>query len=599
MYGKAIGLSTYPPGSSCQGTGKLFYGEYMPRTREQLDFSHVQLHDGGGERMHSNTTTAGRMLRKATGVYYTPAYIVRFIVHHTLHRLLKGKTPQQIALLRILDPSCGEGAFLLGAYRYLLDWHQRWYLQHGSRILTTAERLRILRAHIFGVDIDRQALARARAALTRHALGTECPELNGKPSGDHEPTGGENIEPHLRCGNALIGPDFRGNADQKTAHPFDWHAEFVDIMSAGGFDVVIGNPPYRAVLSAAARAYLADKFAVATTDTAALLMVQAHRLTRPGGWNGFIVPKPFTYSSNWTRVRDFLTDELAGLVDAGKAWPEVKLEQVIYFLQKGRTTGRYRSFLREGEAFRELAPVPKSACRVFGFYLNGITPAELALARKMHPVGTFLSDFTTNVRGGMLQRRVRQSGGGFRAIGGKQIRPFCIQGQKGFLSARPSHACAGPRSILVQNIVAHIARPRPHIQIIGAVVPSREARHLALLDTVNQLRNHSPLSSHYLLAVLSSRLLNWYVYHFIFARAIRTLHFDGPVSRRVPIPELDLTNRKDRRRHGQLTSAAQALASLSRRHAPAARLARLRERIDELVYEIFGLTAAEIRIVED
>ena len=116
--------------------------------------------------MHSNATAAGRrMLRKATGTYYTPAYIVRFIVHHTLHRLLKGKTPRQSALLRILDPSCGEGAFLLGAYRYLLDWHERWYSRHGSRILTTAERLRILRAHIFGVDIDQQALARARAAV--------------------------------------------------------------------------------------------------------------------------------------------------------------------------------------------------------------------------------------------------------------------------------------------------------------------------------------------------------------------------------------------------------------------------------------------------
>ena len=174
-----------------------------------------------------------------------------------------------------------------------------------------------------------------------------------------------------------------------------------------------------------------------------------------------------------------------------------------------------------------------------------------------------------------------------------------IDGQKGLLSTGSAQAVAHPGSILVQNIVAHIARPRPHIQIIGAVVPSGEACHLALLDTVNQLRNHSQLSSHYLLAVLSSRLLNWYVYRFIFARAIRTLHFDGPVSRRVPIPDLDLSNRRDRKRHGHLTTLARALASLSRGHAPAARLDQLREQVDKLVYTLFRLTAAEIRIVQD
>jgi hypothetical protein len=69
-------------------------------------------------------------VKKAGGVYYTPTYIVGYIVKNTMGKLLEGKTPRQINTLRVLDPACGSGSFLLGAYQYLLDWHQEWYAKH-------------------------------------------------------------------------------------------------------------------------------------------------------------------------------------------------------------------------------------------------------------------------------------------------------------------------------------------------------------------------------------------------------------------------------------------------------------------------------------
>ncbi|MCH8837745.1 MAG: N-6 DNA methylase, partial [Candidatus Marinimicrobia bacterium] len=71
-------------------------------------------------------------VRKAGGIYYTPTYIVDYIVKHTVGKLLKGSTPRKVAKLRILDPACGSGSFLLGAYQYLLDWHRNWYVEHGT-----------------------------------------------------------------------------------------------------------------------------------------------------------------------------------------------------------------------------------------------------------------------------------------------------------------------------------------------------------------------------------------------------------------------------------------------------------------------------------
>ncbi len=71
-------------------------------------------------------------VRKAGGVYYTPSYIVDYIVENTVGKLLEGKTPRQVSKLKVLDPACGSGSFLIGAYTYLLEWHRRWYVDNGS-----------------------------------------------------------------------------------------------------------------------------------------------------------------------------------------------------------------------------------------------------------------------------------------------------------------------------------------------------------------------------------------------------------------------------------------------------------------------------------
>jgi type I restriction-modification system DNA methylase subunit len=126
-------------------------------------------------------------VKKAGGVYYTPTYIVDYIVKHTVGRLLEGKTPKQAASLRILDPACGSGSFLIGAFQYLLDWHRDWYVadapgsakkhakalyqgRGGEWCLTTAEKKRILLKSIYGVDIDAQAVETTKLSLLLKVL---------------------------------------------------------------------------------------------------------------------------------------------------------------------------------------------------------------------------------------------------------------------------------------------------------------------------------------------------------------------------------------------------------------------------------------------
>jgi hypothetical protein len=208
-------------------------------------------------------------VKKAGGVYYTPTYIVDYIVRQTVGRLIEGKTPKQVSKLRILDPACGSGSFLINAYQFLLDWHHDWYLAHKPETwakgrnpvlvqttagwkLTIAERKRILLDNIYGVDIDSQAVEVTKLSLLLKVLEGES-EQTIQPylrlfSQRALPDLGDNI----KCGNSLVGSEAFQDAllsllpeeDQYRINMFDWNSGFPEIIRAGGFDAVIGNPPY-------------------------------------------------------------------------------------------------------------------------------------------------------------------------------------------------------------------------------------------------------------------------------------------------------------------------------------------------------------------
>src|SRR5437879_3487721 len=107
------------------------------RDQHQDSSSRVQFPDNFGQLLMARQTHR-LAVRKANGVYYTPAYIVRFIVQRTLGKICRNRTPGEMAAVRILDPTCGAGAFLVGAYRWLLDWYRNWYVQNEPSKHTAA-----------------------------------------------------------------------------------------------------------------------------------------------------------------------------------------------------------------------------------------------------------------------------------------------------------------------------------------------------------------------------------------------------------------------------------------------------------------------------
>lgn len=281
-------------------------------------------------------------VRKAGGVYYTPTYIVDYIVEHTVGKLLEGKTPKQVEKLRILDPACGSGSFLLGAYQRLLDWHRDHYVEKGpDKVakgrspklfqgrggewrLTTAEKKRILLNNIYGVDIDPQAVEVTKLSLLLKVLEGENAETIGKNLKLFHERALPDLGDNIKCGNSLIGPDFYDDKqlslideeERYRINAFDWNAEFPDIMQAGGFDAVIGNPPYIRVRSfrnlyPQQTAYLEARYKCAAHvwDVYLLFFEQAVEITRQRGRIAFIVPIQTLHQPNCESLRTLLLDQ--------------------------------------------------------------------------------------------------------------------------------------------------------------------------------------------------------------------------------------------------------------------------------------------------
>ncbi|HYR06034.1 MAG TPA: N-6 DNA methylase, partial [Gallionella sp.] len=271
-------------------------------------------------------------VKKAGGVFYTPAYIVQYIVAHTVGKLLEGKTPKQVKGISILDPACGSGSFLIGAYQYLLDWYLARYVEEGAEKhskgkdarlrhsaagewrLTTAEKKRILLEHIYGVDIDAQAVEVTKLSLLLKMLEGESDEtLNSQMKLFHERVLPD-LERNIQCGNSLIGPDFyegQLGLDDEAArriNVFDWQAAFPQIFKAGGFDAVIGNPPYGATFGTAEAAHFHDNYAVwrGVKDVYALFIETAIKTLNKSGYASFIVPSAWLGGPDYRVLRNFL-----------------------------------------------------------------------------------------------------------------------------------------------------------------------------------------------------------------------------------------------------------------------------------------------------
>ncbi|MDR2942626.1 MAG: N-6 DNA methylase [Treponema sp.] len=273
-------------------------------------------------------------IKKAGGVYYTPQYIVDYIVQNTVGEKIKNKTPQEISGVKICDPACGSGSFLVGAYQYLLNYHLDYYTQakniktalKSERVFQTAfhsykltieEKQRILTNSIYGVDIDNQAVEVTKLSLYLKLLENEGKEAEGWLFRYSDKTLLPSLENNIKCGNSLIGTEFYAQHgleftgdDRVKVNCFDWNGKggFEEIFKNGGFDAVIGNPPWGADIDKYTQYY--EKHYPNSTksykDSFKLFIEKGFLLLKTDGYFGFIVPSVFMFQPRYIDIRRFI-----------------------------------------------------------------------------------------------------------------------------------------------------------------------------------------------------------------------------------------------------------------------------------------------------
>ncbi|OGY25471.1 MAG: hypothetical protein A2Z11_03520 [Candidatus Woykebacteria bacterium RBG_16_43_9] len=282
--------------------------------------------------------------RKEQGIYYTPSFIVDYIVKNALGPVLdKCISISDLKKIKVLDPACGSGSFLVRAVELINDK----YKEFGAKG-DEMTKIQILKENIYGVDLDEQAVEIARLNLLITALDSrmELPPLTD----------------NIKNGNSLIsGTDrelekyFGKNYLDKK--PFSWEEEFPEVFDREnpGFDVVIGNPPWVFTrgenFSETEKKYF-DQYLIklrilplgkgkniqsGKLNLYSLFVIKGLELLKNGGYLGFIIPNNILRTTTFDIVRKYFLDStrIKSIVDLGEGiFKSVTASSVILFLEK-------------------------------------------------------------------------------------------------------------------------------------------------------------------------------------------------------------------------------------------------------------------------
>lgn len=279
-------------------------------------------------------------VRESGGVVPTPRFIADAIVARTLGPVLADKSPDELTGFTVADTCCGSGIFLLSAYDFLLGHYLDWYIAddpethlgqtiyqvgENSWRLTFDEKRRILVAHLRGVDIDPNAVEVAQFSLLLKLIEDETEAALEDYVRRTGHAALPALDTYLRCGNSLVStPEWEAACGPLPAalrdaiNPFSWEDEFPDEMANGGFDVVVGNPPYIRIQNMVAYSldeanfYHADRAPYTTArqdnfDKYALFIERALGLVKGAGRIGMIVPNKFMAIRSGRALRGLLT----------------------------------------------------------------------------------------------------------------------------------------------------------------------------------------------------------------------------------------------------------------------------------------------------
>lgn len=521
--------------------------------------------------------------RKEHGIYYTPSFIVDYIVKNALGPVLdKCNSVSDLKKIKILDPACGSGSFLIKAFNVIAEKYKSFGAPDNEML-----RIQILEENIYGVDLDPQAVEITRLNLLINALNErmKLPLLD-----------------NIKNNNSLL---------------MDWKEEFPEIFRNGGFDVIIGNPPYGAEVSVSEKDYLRDKLPWASkireTNTFVYFIENSMKLLKEGGGLGFIIPDTIFYKIQYQNFREYLLNHLSlsEIVETGAVFEEAKATPNALVFIKNNKPDDLTYFSRKTVDFRkQIIHISDSISSNKFYEVGGLTYSQwgksplLLLGKyldknKLKIISKIIS--ASNNLGSIKNIQIdRGLEGGKSSLktSGKYLILIPENVDRYFIDHPKYYTTEYKESFKYDRIT--IIRIRS-IQLKQRIIAALEKNKRATLKTLQQVyfNGISDYKIEFLLGIINSKLINFYCNNFLVD------DLNKEYLEMLPIINLGENMNKQEK----LVKLVKAMLDLNKNlealvensekwQRIKSEIEKIDKKIDEEVYKLYGLTPEEIKIIE-
>jgi len=540
--------------------------------------------------------------RRKQGIYYTPTYIVDYIVRNTLGEVLKHN--KEIDKIKVLDPACGSGSFLIKTFDVISEFYKE---KIGEEKFNLQVKNSILTNNLYGVDLDSKAVEIAQLNLfLKIGEKGELPKLR------------ENI----KNGNSLI--DDKKFSDKY----FKWEQEFEDIMKEGGFDIVIGNPPYIDYREIDGMDFIKENYYSAKVkdkfNILILFIEKGLKILKKGGLLGFIVSNQFLCSDFGLKIREYIlkNTKIRQIIDVSmvKVFRDASTYPIIIILEKSRPDGnivKTSKVKNENDIIFKNVKFDEISQDVYNnfdgkLFLLGLNKNSLSIINKMKENSTSLKGLCEEITWGTSatgygKKKIEQKEylslpkpkqeKYLKIIQTADIQRYRIDWQKEFI----------PKEIYSENKLKLFEKEKIVIGRLNKFLKATLDTEKHVLGKATLIICKSSVQPKFLLGILNSKLIDYY-FKLLFISTHMSqgyIRYDIPYLEKLPIkipsetqqkPLIELVNK--------IMPLNQRLNEIgdkktSEREKIEEEVKRMEKEIDELVYEIYGISEKEQKIVED
>lgn len=598
--------------------------------------------------------TKGEMtVRKSGGVYYTPKHIVDYIVENTVGKVIANKTPKEISQLHFADIACGSGSFLIGVFDYLLNYHTQYYranskeakkagcrqTQDGQWVLSIRQKQQILLNNIFGVDVDNQAVAVSQLSLSLKLLEDETTATAYEMQAMFHEKILPDMTQNIVCGNSLVGGDVLtqnmfSSKEERKLNPMSFGRTFPMVANTGGFDAIVGNPPYVNVKlqDKIVKNYIDTRYKFSkNADLYIAFFERCTLLTKPTGKFGYIVPNKFFGANYGKPFREYIQqhlsiDSIYDLKDEN-IFADAQISCVAIVFSNQKIVDAKTQIIDDKGRKKKLV---NSVFDEENKIQTDINTAEGAIIQKLrkHPTLSKIADVRTGVmgfeywkmkdiitnKGKVKSKEIKLfTNGNMGRYENKWDKEITLYNEKyqcptmvlnrDYLSANTIDLFKNSDKIIVRGVAKQVS----------AYLDTESA---AVLVAMHTICSTSAYNNKFLLGIINSKLINWLHLKTQYSMRIPqgSLKYSVSFFQNLPIPNLDLSQKENADKHAQLAELAAEMLSYTQHLQNVGTIQnnqndfernyyqRMRKEFDHeintIVYQLYGLTPEEIAVIE-